>query len=60
MVEHRESRGAGNEHGDGVDAREGLQRATKMTCGLGLAFSILFIVALLSFTPIPKLEATDA
>ena len=60
MVEHRESRGAGNEHGDSVDERQALQRATKMTCGLGLAFSILFIVALLSFTPIPKLEATDA
>jgi hypothetical protein len=31
-----------------------------MTCGLGLVFAILFSVALLSFTPIPKLEASDA
>lgn len=60
MVDHREGSESGGEHGDADAARHALRRATTMTCGLGLAFSILFMAALLSFTPIPKLGASDA
>lgn len=59
MVKQRGSRGDAGETAKD-DPVHALQRAKKMTCGLGLAFCILFMAALLSFTPMPKLEANDA
>lgn len=37
-----------------------LHRATQMTCGLGVAFALLFVVALLSFAQTPRIDASDA
>src|SRR4051794_19039054 len=43
-----------------TERREALQRATRLTCGLGLAFAVLFVVALLVFAQVPPIGASDA
>jgi hypothetical protein len=35
-------------------------RAVRLTCGLGIAFAVLFPISLLSLTGLPKLGASDA
>jgi hypothetical protein len=60
MVEQRTSTALGKEGGEVADPAQALQRATRLTCGLGLAFAILFVMALLSFTPGPAPDASDA
>lgn len=37
-----------------------LRRATQTTCGLGVAFALLFIISLLAFAQAPRIHASDA
>ncbi len=59
MVEHQASRGSGST-GLATAPDHDLQRAKRLTCALGLAFALLFVAALLTFTPTPKIGASDA
>jgi hypothetical protein len=60
MVERRDSLESTNDDEEAVDPADALQRATRLTCGLGLTFAVLFVVALLSFTQSPPVGASDA
>ena len=37
-----------------------VRRAIRLTCGLGVAFAVLFPISLLSLTDLPKLESSDS
>jgi hypothetical protein len=39
---------------------DALRRAARLTCGLGLTFAVLVVVALLAFTQAPPVGASDA
>ncbi len=60
MVERRDSLQSTNDDEEAVDPADAFHRATRLTCGLGLAFAVLFVVALLSFAQYPTLGASDA
>jgi len=59
VTEPRDAHAVG-QRDDGAAEPSALTRAARLTCGLGLAFAILFVVALLSFTSAPKAGASDA
>jgi hypothetical protein len=59
VTEPRDIRVASHEDAVAAEAAA-LTHAARMTCVLGLAFAVLFVVALLAFTPAPKAGASDA
>ena len=60
QVERRNTLRSTNDHEAVVDPAHARQRATRLTCGLGLTFAVLFVVALLSFRQAPPVDASDA
>jgi hypothetical protein len=59
-VERRDSLRSTSGDDEVVDPPHAFQRAARLTCGLGVAFAALFVVALLSFTQAPPVGASDA
>jgi hypothetical protein len=58
--DERRHQGASGRDGGAQGSPDALRRATQVTCGLGVAFAAIFVVALLSFTRTPTIDASDA
>jgi hypothetical protein len=58
--ERRHHGASDRDDGGGRGSAHALLRATRLTCGLGITFAVLFVVALLSFTQAPTMGASDA
>jgi hypothetical protein len=60
MVERGDTFRSTGDDDEALDPVHALQRATRLTGGLGLTFAVLFVVALLSFMQSPPVDASDA
>ena len=60
MLQRHDDGRSTRDDGAKPDPVQAMQKATRLTCGLGVAFAVLFIAAMLAFTQAPTKDASDA